>query len=225
MVHKAIKLPPEIMSIIYSHADHTSKFHLSRVSKVCHGLWGKDLVSNVGHLLVKHPSNRFGFTMLTRELKHKQHWVDCSSLWCMTFRVSICPEALGQFLCLSAMKRRVAAAPFISHLLVEHHRVWEQLAISMPQVRPYLTIMIQHDAKLRTCDYVALEDLLMVLPMSIDAEMLYHNTLGLDTQWWLCSSTCQDKRSMPWAVGHWFGHDVTENEVEPVYLDSTIAFK
>ena len=41
MVHTAIKLPPEIMSIIYSHADHSSKFHLSRVSKMCHGLWGR----------------------------------------------------------------------------------------------------------------------------------------------------------------------------------------
>ena len=206
-------LPPDVVARIYETLDLNTRFQLSRMCGVCFRLWKRKLVDNVARLLRGHASVSCGYTLVQRELKVEPDWIDSKVIPCITLRMHIPAEALGQFLSLSAPDRRA-----VGSLL----NIWLSFSLrKSPDSFVHLSILILHDAHLKPRDYCTLRDLLWDFPSQANA----HGglTFAIDAQRWISCYASPAKHPIAWDCWHLFDMD-PENERCPICLDSLADF-
>ena len=207
-------LPPDLVARIYaSDLDPNTMFQLSRMCGGCFSLWKRTLVHNVARLLRGHASVSCGYTHVWRELKTVQDVSDSKEISCMTLRMHVPAEALGQFLSLSALDRRAVG----NHLI----RWLSFCPYNSPDPFHHFSIGILHDAYLKPRDDCTLRDLLWDFPSQAYAQGGL--TAAIDAQWWVSSYASPAKHPIAWDCWHLFDAEPVSDRC-PACLDSQADF-
>ena len=135
---------------------------------------------------------------------------------CVTIYVHLSAKALGQFLASPAHDRPGIGAAISENLL--HNLVKTGIDFQ------YVTVQVQHDARLAPQDYRALRDLLWLFPSSEP----YIDVI-VDAHWWVSTYADPVKHPMPWCCFQpldWRANPKQEEEEINILpcLDSTCDF-
>ena len=212
---KVPTLPADVVGRIYGDVDLYTRFQLSRISGTCFRLWQQNRVDNVARLLRAHPDSACGYTVVQRGLKLPQNLPGGArvGLACLTLRVHVPVEALGQVLSMAAPDRRKVGCLLGRSLLGSMQ--------DAPDDHQWLTVLLQHNANLKPGDYGTLRDLFWDFPSHSNEYPARH--IAIDAQWWISCYGSPTKHPVAWNCWHYFDMDLVSNRCPPC-LDSQTDF-
>ena len=202
--------------MIYVVSDSHAKYQLSRLCGACFRLWKQDRAANLGDLLHDHPLHVHGFTSTVRTMRRHHDYFASDQLDCVTLRVHLTAEAMGQYLVLAPHERRAVGTGYSEDLV---RFVNESVLDNVDNV-DHVSILIHHDAVLKPTDYLALRDLLWDFPYAVRQHS--SEAYAVDAQWWITTYPSSAK-PMPWDCWHFLGMTVEEDN-RAIYVDSLTEF-
>ena len=191
------RLSAGVLGHIFELANVSTRLQLSQCSTVWRKQWKKQLHVHLVHLLGT-PSleTDVGFTRSYRTPNKRvmgQPAGGGSPMMCLTLHLHTSAAALGRFLALPAVERRVMGGKLAVHL----HNLLSVISENFD----WITIEVTHDARLGPQDYHSLKDLLWLFPCSQHADNLVDKALVGFVLW----RPCQASSPPGAACGSWNG--------------------